>query len=160
MPHVNNSGRHLIESYESCRLYAYDDATGARVNVGDAVKGTLTIGFGHTGSDVHPGETITQAEAEALFELDLGRFERGVNNLVTRNLTPNQFAACVSLAYNIGLGAFAESSVLRCINLGDFAGAQLAFAAWNKGTDATGALVVLDGLVRRRAAEAKLFGTP
>lgn len=143
MPQINNAGLSLIKNFEGCRLQAYQDAVGV-----------WTIGFGHTGG-VYAGQTITQDQADALLEQDLHYFEVGVNSRVARNATPNQFAAMVSLAYNIGIYAFGGSSVLRNFNAGEINAAADSFLLWNKADGD-----VLEGLVRRRTAERALFLTP
>jgi lysozyme len=151
MPQVNEAALNLIKEFEGCRLTAYPDpGTGGE---------PYTIGYGHTGTvngePVAPGMTITQDTADDLLAHDLGYFEEGVNGMVNRDLTPNQFGALVSLAYNIGLGALSRSTVLHDVNAGDFEGAAAAFAMWSDGADGP-----LPGLVRRRAAEMALFKTP
>ncbi len=122
--------------------------------------GVWTIGWGHTGPDVHEGQTITEAEADRLLDLDLDEAEADVAAKITVPTNDNAFAAMVSLRFNIGRDAFAGSTVLRLHNAGDWAGAARAFALWNKARNAQGKLVVLNGLVRRRAAEAALYMTP
>ncbi len=151
MPKINQAGLDLIESFEGCSLHAYaDPGTGGE---------PYTIGFGHTGSvngtPVALGMTITQAQADDLLAADLERFEAGVNTLVSRDLTSNQFSALVSFAYNVGLGALADSTLLRDVNAGDFAAAKYQFGEWISGANGP-----LPGLIRRRAAEAALFATP
>jgi lysozyme len=146
MPKINAAGLALIKEFEGCCLTAYPDpGTGAQ---------PWTIGYGHT-NGVRPGETITQEQAEQYLQNDLVEFQVGVNNLVARDLTPNQFAALVSFAYNLGLGALEGSTLLAYVNAGDFTAAQGEFEKW---VFAGGK--ILPGLVRRRAAEAALFGTP
>lgn len=142
MPKINQAGLDLIKNFEGCRLEAYDDGTGV-----------WTIGYGHT--PAMPGQTISQDEATALLESDLSWAEKCVNDNVSRNATPNQFAAMVSLTFNIGCGGFQSSSVLRNFNLGKMDEAKQSFGLWNKAGGQ-----VLEGLVRRRTAEAQLFGTP
>lgn len=144
MPQINNAGLELIEKFEGCSLTAYYDPVGV-----------LTIGFGHTGPDVFDGETISQTQADNLLQNDLERFEKGVNDLVARDLTPNQFAALVSFAYNLGIGALQSSTLLRMVNEGNFSGAAAQFGRW---VFAGGQ--ELEGLVARRQAEARLFQTP
>ncbi|MBN9529669.1 MAG: lysozyme [Alphaproteobacteria bacterium] len=122
--------------------------------------GVLTIGWGHTGPDVHEGQTITAAEADRLLDMDLDEAERDVERAVTVPTNDNAFAALVSLRFNIGTTGFRKSTVLKRHNAGDWAGAAQAFAMWNKATNAKGRRVVLNGLVRRRAAEAALYMTP
>jgi len=145
MPQVNEAGLALIKSFEGCELTAYQDAVGV-----------WTIGYGHTGDEwCTPGRSITQEEADTLLEGDLHRFEDGVNALCARSLTSNQFSALVSFAYNLGLGALEQSTLMRFVNEGDFTAAAQQFGLW---VYAGGEM--LEGLVRRRAAEAKLFSTP
>ena len=100
------------------------------------------------------GMVITQAQAETYLHLALDKFAAIIRPLITWPVNANQFGACMSLAYNIGPGAFGHSSVLRLLNLGNLTGAQAAFALWNKADGK-----VLSGLVARRAAEAALFGS-
>jgi len=151
MPQINQAGLALIKSFEGCSLTAYPDpGSGGE---------PYTIGFGHTGEvngqPIALGMTITQDTADDLLEADLGRFEEGVNNLVARDLTPNEFAALVSFAYNLGLGELEESTLLADVNAGNFDAAQEQFGrfVFADGQE-------LPGLVRRRAAEAALFGSP
>lgn len=145
MPSINQAGFNLIKSFEGCELAAYTDPVGV-----------LTIGYGHTGPDVKPGMTITQAQADTLLQNDLTGFEHCVNDAVSHDATPNQFAAMVSLAFNIGCGAFQGSSVLREFNLGNLSAAAQAFGMWVYGDPDQ---PPLPGLVRRREAEAELFET-
>jgi lysozyme len=83
---------------------------------------------------------------------DLKIFERAVNGAVKVPLTQNQFDALVSLSYNIGVGAFKKSTLLKKLNSGDYKGAANQFDVW---VNAGGKR--LAGLVRRRAIEKKLF---
>lgn len=134
-------GVELIKSFEGLRLTAYRDAAGV-----------LTIGYGHTGSDVAAGATITAARAEELLRADLAGAEAAVTSAVQVPVTQGQFDALVSLVYNIGAGAFAASTLLRKLNSGDYAGAAQEFDRW---IYAGGS--VLGGLVSRRNAEQQLF---
>ena len=151
MRHINAAGTALIKSFEQCRLTAYRDG-----------GGVLTIGWGHTGPDVRAGLVITQEHADSLYELDIARFEEGVESLLTVQVSDNKFAALVSIAYNVGLDidddtkaeGLGDSTLLKKVNAGDFAGAALEFAKWNHDNGK-----VVAGLTRRRAAEAKLFET-
>lgn len=127
--------------HEGCKLKAYL----CPANV-------LTIGYGHTGSDVKDGMVITQAEAERLLLKDLDKFCAAVHRLVTAKLSDNQFAALVSLCFNIGEGAFGKSTLLKKLNAGDIIGATQEFPKWNKGGGK-----VLPGLVKRREDEQRLF---
>ncbi|MDE2102092.1 MAG: lysozyme [Patescibacteria group bacterium] len=129
-------------NFEGCRLQAYQDQ-----------RGIWTIGYGHT-AGVTPSEVITQGEANELLANDLRIFEAGVNSAVEHSITPNQFSALVSFAFNVGITAFEDSTLLRLVNDGDYAGAQQQFARWVWAGN-----VVDLGLQRRRAAEAALFAT-
>jgi len=137
---INPAGLKLVKEFEGLRLKAYR-----------CPAGVLTIGYGHTGG-VREGQVITEAEAEELLKKDLLIFERGVKNYVKVPLTDNQFSALVSFAYNVGLGAFGKSTLLRKINSRDYNGAAAEFARWNRGGGK-----ILPGLVRRREAEKALF---
>lgn len=146
---VNQATIDLIKRNEGCILHAYPDpATNAE---------PYTIGYGHTGPDVHLGLVITQEQAEDLLKQDLNKFEDGVDDLLAENASTsdNQFGAMVSLAYNIGLGNFQHSSVLRYHNSGATQKAADSFLLWNKATGK-----VMRGLTRRRQEERQLYLTP
>ncbi len=140
---VNRATRRLVAEFEGFRGRAYQ-----------CPAGVWTIGYGFT-KGVQPGDVITREQADARLDAELAEFAEGVHRLLTRPATPNAFGAMVSLAFNIGLAAFARSTVLRLHNAGDATGAARAFALWNKAGGR-----VLPGLVRRRAAEAALYLTP
>lgn len=113
-----------------------------------------TIGYGHYGAEVKANQTITEAEAEALLKSDLKVFENAVNAAVKVNITQAQFDACVSLAYNIGTGAFANSDIVSFINAGKIGHACVDFPSWRKSGGQ-----ILVGLQRRRQSEMESFGT-
>ena len=136
----SSDGLHLTEGFESCRLVAYQDS-----------KGVWTIGWGHT-RGVEEGDTCTQAQADAWLLEDVQEAVDAVNRLVTVQLTQHQFDALVDFCFNAGQGNFASSTMLRMVNAGDEAGADLQFARW----DMCGG-VHLYGLARRRASEANEF---
>ena len=159
MPQMNDAGVALLERYEGCILYAYDDANDHRVEPGDPVYGTLTIGYGHTGSDVYPGLVWTQDQAEEMLRHDIDAFSSEITPLITGQLNDNQFSAFVCLSFNIGLHAFAGSSALHLANAGDLNDVPAHIALWDK-TTINGRLVVSAGLKRRRAAEIALWNTP
>ena len=143
---INKAGLDLVRNSEGLSLKAYPDpGTG-----GDP----WTIGFGHTGPEVKPGMVISRQRADELLALDMVRFEDCVVS-AARAPTGNQFSAMVSLCYNIGQGNFLKSSVLRLHNEGSPTMAAHAFSMWNKAAGR-----VLPGLVKRRAAEARLYATP
>lgn len=149
---VNAAGRDLIKSFETCRLLGY-------LPTPDDVP---TNGWGHTGPEVRIGQCITQEQADHQFEQDLGDFAHHVDALLAGAPTSdNQFAAMVSLAYNIGIGrltptpsGFISSNVLACHRRQDFEGAANSFKNWVRQNGK-----VLRGLVRRRNAEAALYRT-
>jgi lysozyme len=145
--HINAAGLALIKQFEGCELNPYK-----------CPAGVWTVGYGSTGPHVKPGITISHAEAEQLLLQDLTRFEKGVAS-AAREPTDNQFAAMVSLAFNIGLANFLRSSVIREHNEGDKSAAASAFHLWNKAR-VHGVLKKLPGLARRRAEEAKLYLRP
>jgi lysozyme len=138
---INSHGLTILEKCEGLRLKAYKD-----------IRGIWTIGYGHTGKDVREGLFITQDGAEMLLGHDLEIASEGVNKLVTVPLTSNEFSALVCLVYNIGLGAFAKSTLLRYLNQGQRSKAAEQFLEWDK---AGGERIA--GLTARRAAERALF---
>lgn len=137
---INAEGLDLIKEFEGLRLKAYL----CPANV-------WTIGYGSTGAHVKPGMVITEAEAERLLREDLARFERAVAKACPV-ATDNQFAAIVSLAFNVGEAAIAKSTLVRKHTAGDYAGAALEFPRWNKAGGK-----VLAGLTRRRGREQALY---
>ena len=149
---VNQATLDLIKEFEGLELTAYKDAVGI-----------WTIGYGTTaaagvGVDPKPGMRITKADAEHYLSLALDKFAAKIDPLFKRPINENERGAFLSLAYNIGPGAFASSSALRYFNAGDKAEAARRITLWNKGT-VNGKLTVLRGLVRRREAERQLFLT-
>jgi len=137
---VSDQGREFIKSWEGCRLKAYDDGVGV-----------WTIGYGHT-KGVKYGDECTQEQADAWFDEEIEQFGNQVNALVIPDVPQHQFDALVSLAYNIGVGAFSKSTLLKKLNDHDYLGAAEQFDVWNKG----GGMVMI-GLVRRRSAERNIF---
>lgn len=138
--HIGPKGLALIKRSEGLRLKAYR-----------CPADVPTIGYGSTGPHVRMGMTITEDEAERLLREDLERFERGVVEMAGE-MTPGQFSALVSFAFNLGLGALKKSTLLRKHLAGDYAGAAGEFGKW---TLAGGKR--LPGLVTRRADEAALY---
>ncbi len=139
---LSPKGIDLIKEFEGLRLKAYRDPVGV-----------WTIGYGHTGRDVKPGQVISQARAEQLLKGDTGWAQDAVRRSVKVPLSQGQFDALTSFTYNLGAGALASSTLVKKLNARDYAGAQKEFGRW---VHAGGQ--VLAGLVRRRAAEAKMFG--
>ena len=116
-----------------------------------------TIGWGNTfyedGRKVKLGEQISKTDALKLLEVVANRdFADKIFPSIKVKVTQSQFDAMVSLAYNIGVGAFNGSTLLKKVNAGDFAGAGEEFSRWNK---ANGKEVL--GLTKRREREKQLF---
>jgi lysozyme len=144
---INAAGLTMIKNFEGCKLNAYQD-----------VAGIWTIGYGHI-AGVTQGMTYTQAQADQALADDLLSTETSVEKAVAGvNTTDNQFSAMVSLTYNIGVGNFASSTVLREHRAGQTQQAADAFLLWNKAT-INGVLQVVKGLANRRAAERTLYLT-
>jgi lysozyme len=120
--------------------------------------GRWTIGYGHTRS-ARSGARVTAADAEALLLYDLIQVAHAINEHVFAPLNQNQFDALASFVFNIGVPAFRTSPTLRRLNEGRTLDAALAMELWRK-SDVEGERIVVDALVRRRAAEKALFLTP
>lgn len=139
---ISRNGIELIKRFEGCKLTAYK-----------CPAGKLTIGYGHTGDDVTEGLTISQEDANDLLFDDVLCFENGVNNLVKGlDLSQGMFDALVCFAYNVGLDNLKKSTLLKLLKDGKVLEASEEFVKWNKSNGK-----VLDGLTKRRAAEADLF---
>ena len=141
---TSSNGTSLIKEFEGFVANAY--LCPAKV---------WTIGIGTTvypnGVKVKKGDKCTEEQAHEYLAHDMIEFEKTVNDSVKVPLSQNQFDALVSLAYNIGSGAFKNSTLLKKLNAKDYAGAADQFPRWNKGGGK-----VLKGLVRRRDAERAL----
>lgn len=145
--HIGNyktsaKGIALLKVFEGCELSAYDDGVGV-----------CTIGYGTT-KGVSYGMHISQDKAEELLKNDLVEFEKSLQRLVTVPLNQNEFDALVVFIYNIGSGAFEDSTVRRLLNQGDYESPKTELMRWCKGGGN-----VLPGLERRRKAEIHLFYT-
>lgn len=142
-------GLPLVKEFEGCKLQAYQD-----------IVGVWTIGYGETmwmvdgkRIPVWKGQVITQAQADEDVATRYDEFEVQVKKLIKVSVTANQLGALVSFAYNLGVNNLASSTLLKLLNQG--ASANLVagqFGRWNKAGGK-----VIDGLTRRRAAEATLF---
>jgi len=159
---LSQSGMDLIKSFEGCVLFTYDDSiTPPRpLMPGDACGGTPTIGYGHTGSDVVPGLTWTQSQADATLNTDLLPARQDVSDQTADlGLASNQFSALAIFAFNIGIGGFNSSHALQYLCAHDFADVPGAMMLWTK-TTIDGQKVNSLGLERRRYAETQLFALP
>jgi len=137
----SDQGFALTKQFEGLKLTAYQDQ-----------GGVWTIGYGHTGPNVHGGLTITEDQANQLLEADMARAVTAVNNAVTAEISQAQFDALVDFVFNLGATSLLTSTLLRDVNSGDFTDAAPQFLLWDhcKG-------VVVPGLLRRRQAEMQLF---
>ena len=137
---TSKNGIELIKDFEGRRLVAYQDSVGV-----------WTIGYGHT-KTAHEDKLIIKSTADRLLAEDLAEFEKYVDTYVTVALTQNQFDALVSWTFNLGPGNLKESTMLKKLNQGLYAEVPDEMRRWNKAGGK-----VLEGLIRRREAEAKLF---
>jgi len=149
---TNQAGINLIKRFEGCSLTSYICPAGVR-----------TIGFGSVlDLDGNPLDVdygpVTDAEAEKLLVRGLHEAEYYTARLVDAPLeTHNQFAALVSICYNIGSRSFQRAVFRMHLNRGDYQGCADNFWQWRRGGRPS---KILPGLVRRREAERQLFMTP
>jgi lysozyme len=144
---LNNSGYLLITEFEGFSAKPY--LCPAKIP---------TIGFGNTyypdGKRVSMlDKEITKVQAFEMFKHIADRFASRVSKLVTSPLNQNQFNALVSLAYNIGIAAFTNSTLLKKVNINhNDKSIELEFKKWNKVNKKEVA-----GLTRRRNYEADIY---
>jgi len=137
---ISQEGLSLIKKFEGCELEAYKCAAGV-----------LTIGYGST-KGVKEGDTITQEEADKLLLHEMKEYEGYINNNVTVDLKQNQFDALVSWVFNLGPANLKASTMLKVLNNKEYDDVPAQIKRWNKAGGK-----VLQGLIRRREAEALLF---
>jgi len=138
---ASEKARNLIKEFEGESLVAYK-----------CPAGVWTISVGVT-ENVKSGMTITAEQSSVMFARALRPREDKLTRLLNRTPTnQNQFDAMLSLAYNIGMGAFEKSTLLRLHRNTEHEAAADEFLKWNKAGGK-----VLDGLTRRRSAERKLY---
>tara|TARA_S200002703_G_scaffold74749_1_gene64464 strand:+ start:1717 stop:2160 length:444 start_codon:yes stop_codon:yes gene_type:complete len=137
---ISQEGLSLIKKFEGCELEAYKCAAGV-----------WTIGYGST-KGVKQGDTISQEDADKLLLHEMKEYETYVNDMVNVDLTQNQFDALVSWVFNLGPANLAASTLLKVLNTKDYEGVPAQIKRWNKAGGK-----VLQGLIRRREAEALLF---
>lgn len=138
---IDQAGISFIKAREGWRDSVYLDAAGLQ-----------TIGYGHLIKAGESFDTITEYQGELLLKQDVKFAVDAVNNLVDVDLSQNQFNALVSFVYNIGRGAFADSTLLELLNAGDYNGAFNQFKYWKHAGGRESS-----GLVARRKLEAGLF---
>jgi len=137
---ISQEGLSLIKKFEGCELKAYKCAAGV-----------LTIGYGST-KGVKEGDSITQEEADKLLLHEMEEYESYVNDNVTVDLKQNQFDALVSWVFNLGPANLKASTMLKVLNNKEYDDVPAQIKRWNKAGGK-----VLQGLIRRREAEALLF---
>jgi len=137
---IGTKGLEMIKHFEGLELNAYQCAAGV-----------WTIGYEHT-KGVQKGMVISEDTANEMLVEELNEYENYINTLVNVELNQNQFDAMVSWVYNLGGGNLKASTLLKVLNAGDYAGVPAQMMRWNKAGGK-----VLEGLTRRRQAEADLF---
>ena len=137
---ISNNGLDLVKHFEGLVLEAYK-----------CPAGVWTIGYGHT-KDVQPGDSWSEDHADHMLEVEMEEYEKYINDLVEVELNQNQFDAMVSWVYNLGSSNLQASTLLKVLNAGDYEGVPAQIMRWNKAGGK-----VLEGLTRRRQAEADLF---
>jgi len=134
-------GFNLTKQFEGLSLKAYHD-----------VRGVLTNGYGHTGSDVFEGQVVTQEQADHWLAVDVAGAVLTVDLLVRVPINQNQFDALVDLVYNIGSSAFRGSTLLKLLNADHYLHASYEFVKWDHAAGKE-----IPGLLKRREAEQALF---
>lgn len=137
---ISQEGLSLIKKFEGCELEAYKCAAGV-----------LTIGYGST-KGVTENMEITQQEADDLLTHEMTEYEGYINDLVTIDLNQSQYDSLVSWVFNLGPANLKASTLLKVLNAKDYEGVPAQIKRWNKAGGK-----VLEGLIRRREAEALLF---
>lgn len=155
---ISDNGIEFIAGFEGCRLSAYDDLQPSLILTAKTkIKGTLTIGIGHTGridgKAISWNSTITKDKAYDLFKQDISSRITQLNSQLKVRVTQNMFDALLSYVYNCGFGNNHYIKAINYINNGDFVNASLEI---KNGTN-TSKGIVLAGLTRRRNAEYELF---
>lgn len=134
------SGIELIKEFEGFREEAYQ-----------CEAGKWTIGYGHT-KEVKEGDRVNREDAERILKDEIKKYEGAISRNVKAPLTLEQYNVLTSFVYNIGIGAFKESTLLKKLNNRDYQGAGNEFDRWIKANGK-----VSKGLVRRRAREKEMF---
>jgi len=142
---VSPEGVAFIKQFEGLSLTSYQ-----------CQAAVWSVGYGTTGPDIGPDTKVTKEEAEILFASDLMEFEGAVRDSLKVTVNQNEFDALVSFAYNVGLGAFRSSTLLKLLN--DRADDKIVaseFLRWIK----VGNGKLSEGLKIRREKERQLFLT-
>lgn len=134
----------IIKDWEKCRLIAYKPIP----------TDPWTIGWGATGPAIGQGTMWTQEEADADLNNRVNTLASQVRSAIIAPATDNQLAAMIDLAYNIGINAFKNSTLVRLFNGGSTSAAAEQFLVWDKSGGE-----YLQGLENRREAEYHVFLT-
>lgn len=133
----------LIRSFEGCRLSAYWDPYGK----------CWTIGWGHTGKEVHGRLVWTQAQADDTLEHDAVAADL-LLNAYSPGLTGGTLEALTDFVFNLGIGNYRTSTLCKLVNAKDWPASKLEILKWDHSNG-----VVVPDLLRRRQAEAALIAT-
>ena len=146
---TSDQGINFIKQFEGFSSNLYNDAVG-HCTIG---YGTLVHRGNCNGSESYGFQAgISKQRATELLKQEAGKVEEVINANVTTPLSQSQFDSLVSFAYNVGTGAFKKSTLLKKLNNGDYSAVPKELKRWVKGGGKT-----IQGLVRRRDAEANLF---
>ena len=135
----------ILKEFEGCKLKAYQDQ-----------KGVWTIGYGSTGLGIGRDVVWTQEQADKMLTDHVEAIYGILRRIIMPALSEQQWAALISMAYNIGVTALSCSTLIRLINERDFKEAADEFPKWDKITVA-GKVIVNQGLLNRRMKERELF---
>ena len=146
---ISNNCVNIVKQFEGFRSKPYKCSAGIP-----------TIGYGSTfylnNEKVSMNDSeITKEFAEELLLKTLSDFSQSVDKLIKVELNQNQYDAIVSFCYNVGVGAFSNSTMLKLINVNDLTKASNEFIRWNKAKGK-----VVNGLTIRRKKEKELFDNP
>ena len=139
---TSDVGVEMIKEFEGKKQVAYQDPAGV-----------WTIGYGHT-KGVEKGQLCIEKTCDRFLREDLEEVEEYIDRLVEVPLTQKQYDALVAWTFNLGPTNLKESTMLRKLNYGDYESVPEEMRRWNKAGGE-----VLNGLVRRRDAEANLFSS-
>lgn len=154
---MSENGRRLLAEWEGSETEVYKDS--AKLD---------TIGVGHliTGGETQSGNIVingvpvayagglTEEQVLDLLDQDLKRFNEAVSESVTVPLSQNQFDALVSFSFNVGVGAFKSSTLLKLLNREQYNEVPAQLRRWNKADGK-----VVQGLINRRENEIALWNS-
>lgn len=118
--------------------------------------GLPTVCVGHMDRSLKIGDRYSDEECIALTAKQLQTFIRAIDSTVTAPINDDMRTALISLIYNIGIGNFRSSTLLKKLNKGDYVGASNQFTVWVYG-GASAKKVIIQGLLNRRLREQSLF---